>query len=357
MIAILQPLIPHYREDFFEGLQKEVSCDIYCYEKREKSKSDNFKHAHTSVKGIAAIEPKKFLLYNPFTLLKRRYSTLVLMLNKGHISTWFLLFTSFLHRKKIILWGHGISVRRYAREEKKLPFTLRWMIKMADGVWFYTDKEQQLWKRHIPSLRSVALNNTISEVDKIVRQPEPDKKGIRSKHGMMQQVFFIFCARFNDPARRTDLLLQAIQKMDATRFGFIIIGDGKLKPDFKPYNNVYDFGEVYDRTMKDELFAAADIYFQPAWIGLSVVEAMAYGLPVFALKRSEIISQGVEYGYIENNVNGMLFSDIRSFTDKAGALTHEQIQVLGRNAKTFAETKLSMDNMVNSALTLLQSGL
>jgi glycosyltransferase involved in cell wall biosynthesis len=277
------------------------------------------------------------------------------MLNKGHITTWLLLLTAFLHRKKIVLWGHGISVRRYSSEEKKLPLTLRWMIRLADGVWFYTDQEQQLWKKQLPSLKSVSLNNTISDVDQIVRQPVPDQQAIRQRHGIKQTILFIFCARFNDPARRTDLLLQAIQQLDPARFGFIIVGEGKLKPDFALYDNVYDFGEVYDRKTKDELFGAADIYFQPAWIGLSVVEAMAYGKPVFTLKRSGIISQGVEYGYISNGVNGMLFDDINALIKTVPELTREEIGALGLNAKAFARERLSMQNMVNSGLTLLQT--
>lgn len=45
------------------------------------------------------------------------------------------------HRKQIILWGHGISVKRYLAEEKKCNWLLRFMISMSDGVWLYTDKE------------------------------------------------------------------------------------------------------------------------------------------------------------------------------------------------------------------------
>lgn len=355
MIAILQPLVPHYREDFFRGLSRKLNYDVYCYENKEESSRNNYSHAAVNTLHIRSIEKKGLLLYNPFSLIRKKYSVLVLMLNAGHLTTWLLLLTGFIHRKKIILWGHGISVRRYFSEEKKLPLAKRLMIQLADGIWFYTEKEQQLWAKELPALKSVSLNNTISDVDMIIAFTPMDKMSIRKKYNISQSRLFIFCARFNAIERKNDLLLQAINQLDSSRFGFIIIGDGKLKPDFKAYNNVYDFGEVYDRNTKTELFAIADMYFQPAWIGLSVVEAMAYGKPVLTLKRSEEICHGVEYGYINNGANGLLFDNMNDFLDTVNILTDEEISSMGQNAKIFAKKYLSMEHMISSGLKLIET--
>lgn len=353
MIGVLQPFIPHYREDFFKGLDNEVGCEVYCYENREKTIRANYNHADIHSYQIASIEKRGFLFYNPFTLLKRKYSTLVLMLHVGHITSWLLLLTRFIHRKKIIVWGQGISVKRYHTEEKKLPLLMRWMVRLSDGAWFYTGKEEALWKRTYPSIRSIGLNNTISEVDRIVAQPSADKTLLRGRYGITQQTVFVFCARFNTEDRRPDLLLKAIEQLDSSRFGFIIIGGGKVRPDFSKYKHVYDFGEVYDREIKNDLFQMADIYFQPAWIGLSVVEAMAYGKPVFSFYRSEKILQGVEYGYIQSENNGLLFENMDQFLEKMNVISEHEIQKLSDNARRFARTKLSMENMVRAGVTLI----
>jgi glycosyltransferase involved in cell wall biosynthesis len=354
-VAILQPFIPHYREDFFKGLGEKLKCEIYCYEKKEDLKKHNFQHADIKTTYIKALAIKVFLLYNPFALLKKRHKTLVLMLNIGHITTWLLLLTKFIHRKEIILWGHGISIKRYIAEEKRPSRPIRWMIFLADGIWFYTDTEQQLWKKVFPFLKSVSLNNTISDVDRIVDMPMADKADIRKKYKITQQRVFIFCARFNIIERRIDLLEEVIKTLDSETFAFIIIGDGQLKPDFSRYKNVYDFGEVYDRQVKNELFLAADIYFQPGWVGLSVVEALAYGLPVFTFKRSDLILQCVEYAYIENGFNGLLFNNVASLIEKAKSLSVEEIDNMSINSKRFARKHLSMENMITAGAGLIKN--
>lgn len=206
------------------------------------------------------------------------------MLHFAHLGTWILLLTKWLHHKKIILWGQGISVRRYLKEEKKPDWKLKWMIALADGIWFYMDKEKDQWQKYFPDKPMVALCNTLSGVDEMTKyQPDLTKDELKAKYGVKQDVIFIFCARFTAD-RRVDLLLETIKRLDDEKYGFVIIGSGKCKPDFSSYGNVYDFGAVYDTAVKRELFALADIYFQPGWVGLSIVEATTiYHVPTIVL--------------------------------------------------------------------------
>ena len=150
MIAILQPLVPHYRKDFFNALKNEFQVDIYQYYKKNDEESKYYSKSAISTKRIRSFSIGPFLLYNPFTLLKSKYTHLVLPLHIGHITTWLLLFTRFIHHKKIILWGHGISVKRYTKEEKKPSELLKWMIKHSYGCWFYTINELNIWRKKIP---------------------------------------------------------------------------------------------------------------------------------------------------------------------------------------------------------------
>ncbi|WP_428329102.1 glycosyltransferase [Mucilaginibacter sp.] len=353
MIAVLHPYVLHYREDFFLGLNGKVPTDIYCYETAKKANSLNHKNGDVKVTGIPALKFKSLILYNPSVFFNKKYDTLVLMLTFTHLTTWLLLLTKPFHRKKIILWGHGISVKRFLKEEKKPNFLLGWMIAMADGIWFYTEHELNLWKSIYPNIKAVSLNNTISDVDVITASekqlPKADKVKLKQQYGIHQDRIFIYCARFNTVNRRIDLLEEFIKLSDKDRCGFIIIGDGKFKPDFKKYSNVYDFGALYDTTKKSELFSIADIYFQPAWVGLSIVEAMAYGKPIFTFKRSAGLLQCVEYSNIKDHYNGLIFNDVQSMVDFSAAITDEEIILLGNNAKKYVVNNLKMDNMIQSA--------
>lgn len=348
-ILIVQPFIPHYREEFFTGLNQKNPLEIFCYENKSKIKADKFKESVFRTEYLKNIKIGPFLLYDFFKFFDKKYDVLVLMLHFGHLSTWILLLTKKIHRKKIILWGQGISVKRYLSEEKKPSILLKMMIYFSDGVWFYTNKELAQWKSIFPTKKMMSLNNTISEIKPILERDTNLKIELKEKHKITQEKCFIFCARFTNPYRRVDLLLSAINSLDSEKFAFIIIGDGHFKPDFSKYKNVFDYGAVYDLQLKNELFDIADIYFQPGWVGLSIVEAMAYGKPIFTFKRSEDILQCVEYHYIENEVNGYIFDSLDSFIGTINTLPAQKITELGESAKNYVTEVLTMKNMIQSA--------
>ena len=169
----------------------------------------------------------------------------------------------------------------------------------------------------------------------------------------MQDIILIFCARFDNNYRRPDLLIETTERLDAGKYGFIIIGEGKNKPDFSKYKNVYDVGAIYDNKVKRELFAAADIYFQPGWVGLSIVEAMAYGKPVFTFRRSIKTLQCVEYCYIDEGMNGLLFDDMEDCIRQVEALGKEEIARMGKEARKLVKERLTPRQMAGQAMVVL----
>jgi len=144
-----------------------------------------------------------------------------------------------------------------------------------------------------------------------------------------------------------------MERLDSEKYGFIIIGDGKNKPDFTKYKNVHDFGAVYNNEIKRELFALADIYFQPGWVGLSIVEAMAYGKPVFTFRRSAETLQCVEYCYIKEKENGLIFDDMEDLVRQMNIITQEQIKQMGEQARLLVKEKLTPRQMVANAMRIL----
>lgn len=352
-IAILQPEIPHYREEFFNKIREHITTDIYVYNSFKYSKQHGFNVNTNNVNYISNKKIKGFLIYNPFVFFTHKYDTLVLMLHFAHITTWLLLLTKFIHRKKIILWGQGISIKRYLKEEKHPDWKLKLQIALSDGVWIYMEKEKKMWQKIFPTKKIVALNNTLTGVDEMVQYKSIlSKEELKSKYKIKEDIIMIFCARFESNYRRTDLLLETIQKLNSKKFGFIIIGSGQNKPNFTQYKNVYDFGAIYDTNKKRDLFSIADIYFQPGWVGLSIVEAMAYGKPIFTFIRSTETKQCVEYSYIKSGYNGLIFRDIDSCINTIQNLSKEYIDELGNNARITAK-KLSPTNMANAAIALL----
>jgi len=351
-VAILQSEVPHYREDFFSMLRSRVGgLDVYIYNSVDFAKKKGFNVKEDD--NIIYINNKNFggfLCYSIRKLFKKKYDTLVLMLHFAHLTTWLLLFTKWIHGKKIILWGQGISVKRYLLEEKKPDWKLKLMIKFSDGVWLYTEKERNQWKKIFPDKKIIALCNTFTGVDEILSYRSLETKDeLKNKYNIKEPVVFIYCARFESDYRRVDLLMDTIKSLDSNKYAFIIIGDGKNKPDFSEFKNVYDFGAVYDTAKKQELFTMSDIYYQPGWVGLSIVEAMAYGKPILTFKRSEQVFQCVEYSYLTENYNSIIVDSIEELINKIQSLSTNEIERLGNNARQYVHDKLTMSNMVDNA--------
>lgn len=357
-IAVLQSQIPHYREDFFRRLVEQSKCDLFIYQEPAKGKGAGFHLGNITAKKIWSVEWKGFVIYDWISLFKK-YDLLILPLHIGHLSTWLMLLLKFVIRKKVIVWGHGISVKRYLKEEVHPDWKIKLMIRLSDGVWTYMPKEAMQWQKCFPHKPITALYNTISGAKEKVAYREKIKKSdrdaIKNKHGIKQPIIFIFCARFEGEIRRTDLLEAVINKLPTTEYGFIIIGGGRNKPDFSIYSNVYDFGAVYDENLKNELFSVADIYFQPGWVGLSIVEAMAYGLPIFTFKRSPDIYQCVEYSYIRPGFNGFTFSDINDCVEKIRNTSIHLIRQMGLHAMNEVKQNMTIEKMAERAISTLKN--
>lgn len=354
MLAILQPFIPHYRNDFFKGLHAEINTDIFCYENKKRIKGESFKIGDDKNKTITSFSLGPFLFYDPFKLLSKEYNQIVLMLHFGHITTWILLLLKPFYKKKIILWGQGISVKRYMKEEVKPSLLLKMMIYLSDGVWLYTEKEKAQWEKIFPNKSIVSLNNTISGINNVINYSSlKSKNELKSIYNIKQEICFIFCARFNNNYRRQDLLIKIIKELDNTKYGFIIIGDGNFKPNFSDYNNVYDYGSVYDVLKKQDLFTIADLYIQPGWVGLSIVEALGYGKPIITFERSMSVLQCVEYYYLKNNINALIYADVESFLNSINNLNKDQIKDMSFNSKKYVRDNLMMNKMINTAISTL----
>lgn len=353
-IAILQPLVPLYRNDFFLLLSNKCDLEVFAYRDDNLIKTYFFQKASFKTVHIKNFNIYKLLFIDIFPFFLKKYNIIILPVEKKLITNWLILLFGRFLGKKVVLWGHGLDTRFYEQYSDNMPLLWRLSYLLADGAWFYTEKEKIIWDKIIPNIKSVALNNTI-KINLISSEDDDiNKKYFIKKYRITTKINFIFCARFSSLHRRPDLLIDFISKVSSISIGLIIIGDGPFKPDFSKFSNIYDFGSVYDDSIKSELFSIADAYFQPAWIGLSVVEAMAYGKAILTLRRSKLNKQGVEYGYIEDKSNGLIFENIDELVGFVSSAKDSDYKVLGSRAQEYYRQNLSMENMVENAIRGLE---
>ena len=144
-------------------------------------------------------------------------------------------------------------------------------------------------------------------------------------------------------------------KVVGQNYSLIVIGKGPYKPDFSDCKNIYDFDEVYDIGVKSELFTIADYYYQPAWTGLSVVEALLYGLPVLTFERSKDLYQCVEFSNLINNYNSIISKSVIELKEKLYDISKLDYERLTRNVKDYASTNLSISNSVDKTSNFIKS--
>ena len=347
-IAFLYPRISHYREEFFEYFISNYNTDIYVYESIKKSKNNNFQVSSILTKKLNSISFfSKFTIFNFLPLLHPKYKIIILSAEMRLLPIWILLIFAKLTSKKTILWGHGISIYNYLEEEKKLNSFRVFFHRLADHIWLYTEKEKKIWENYLTKSKLTALNNTIN-IEDIMKNKKLNKSLLKVKYNIATDINFIYSARFSMLERRTDLLVKIIESLNKKKYGFIIIGDGVYKPDFSMYDNVYDFGTVYDSKKKNELFQLADLYLQAGWIGLSCNEALAYGKPVLTFKRSSKVLQCVEYSYL-NNKNSYIANNMQDMLLFINTLDDEKIKDYQINSRLYAKNHLQMGTMINNA--------
>lgn len=343
-IAILQPQIPHYREEFFSGLSEELKFDLFSF-KDSSIDRKHLKEASIDYKSLRVITLWRFKLYNPFRFLLK-YDSIVIPGEISYLSNWILLFASFFSDKKIFIIGHGLNYKK----TKPLSLAYKLMYFFSSGAFFYTEKEMRIYRRIFPNKKFTFLNNTITvDVNKINESYKNyTKDNLRKKYKIIHSKIFISCYRFTNPDREDEKLFKLIKECQIKNLnvGFIIIGVGDLKPNFSDLKNVYDFGELYDSSIKLELFQLSDFYLQLGWTGLSIVEALAHKKPIVTLKRSSEIKQSVEYFYLRNKYNALILNSIDEF-DEILELSKNKLQVLSDNAFLTYTNDLKMTKMTH----------
>lgn len=344
-IVILQPSIPHYRSAFFNGLNSKVNYDLFSLDESHGDRS-NLNKALIDYQKLKVVKFWKFKWYNPFRLLLK-YDVIVIPGELSYLSNWLLLLMSRLLDKHIVVWGHGLNYS----QNKPISIGYWLLYFLSKSAIFYTEKEMRFWRKKLSTKFMSFINNTVeintNKVDHFYNTKNVSE--VKRRHKITHEKIFISCYRFTNLDRKDEDLFELIKKCERTHrnVGFIIIGTGKLKPDFSGLTNVYDFGELYDSSQKLELFFISDFYLQLGWTGLSIVEAFAHKKPVITLKRSTNTKQSVEYFYLKNNYNSIILNSIHDF-DKVTLITKEKSAILSNNSFNSYVDNLNMNSMINN---------
>lgn len=291
---------------------------------------------------------------------RRNADILVLTWNTRYLS----LFPALLRAKRqgvrTILWGHGYS-RREARWRLRVR---RFMARFADAVIFYNHRDARSYVAATGRSDStfVALNSLDQGPIQQAREEwtaDPDSlAAFRRENGLEGRPMILFVSRFL-PANRLDLLIEATNGVRERHPDVVvaIIGDRTdQQPDLHGLvtlhgleSHVRFLGPRYDEQDLAAWFLAADVFCYPSNIGLSILHAFGYGLPVVTGDRAD--KANPEWEALRPGVNGLVYrdGDVDALADVLNEILEdpEMRRRLGEGARRTALEEYSLDLMVD----------
>lgn len=190
--------------------------------------------------------------------------------------------------------------------------------------------------------------------------------GFRDREGLNGRKVLVFCSRLTPKTR----LLQAIDAVARLRADhpdilLSVIGDGALRSEAEAKvkalglgSHVRFLGAMFDEDQLAPWFLSAQCLLYPGPIGLSLLHAFAYGLPV--VTHDNLRNQNPEIAALEPGANGLTFkeNDVADFANALGRILSDPAlqSAMSQQARITAHRDYTMQAMVrnfeNAALSM-----
>lgn len=319
-VILIEPVLPHYRKDVFKILSESKEFDLEFIAGKEYQGVKSIKPEKNSVFNYASVKffgHRFYYLKGAFGYIKSKKTDIIISTGVDFhlIHTLIIFFCHrFIKRKKFYWWSHATKGK-----QGRLGFFIRKIIyKNSTGVMAYNSEgKKNLLKMGISENKIQVVNNSINTEDYGYLNHDLFQKKTNSRFTIL------YSSRVTE-AKKVDLLIKALGIIKSrSQFDFIcyIVGGGdidslkKLAKEYKVYENIVFTGEKYGRD-NHEYFLKSHVYVYPGGIGLSILHAMSFGLPV--ITTDDLISQFPEFELLIPGINGDLYKNnsIEDLADK-----------------------------------------
>jgi len=363
-LIVQQAALPKYRVPVFRELANRPGIQLKVF--------------YSDVPGLSNVEPSGFdaahvpirrwnLLGHPFYWHRPQWTCAAPKHADVLILSWDLHYLSLvpsLLRAKAnglptILWGHGYSKREAAWRS----FPRRKVAQLATALLFYNHTTAQAYidAGWDPDRIYVALNSLDQTPIQQARQhwlarPQ-DLHDFQQKESLTPGPVILFVSRL-DADNQVNLLLEAASHLTNTypHLRIIIIGKGadehrlrQLAAFLDIERHVRFLGAIYDEQNLAPWFLSSNLFCYPANIGLSILHAFGYGLPIVTNDRME--SQNPEIEAIQNGRNGLLYAhgDVSALVNALARILRDRdlAHQMSDEALKTATQRFTLQNMVD----------
>jgi len=258
-----------------------------------------------------------------------------------------------------VLWGHGLS-----KGQGRIGQWIRDRLgRQADALLFYNDRAKRHYEAHgFGAERLFTAPNSldqdrIQEARRSWLSDEARLRAFQEQEGLADRPVVLFLSRLL-PERRTDLLLEGAKLLLPQFPGLrvVIIGDGEDRARLERRaeelglsETVIFSGAIFDEMALAPWMLSGAVFGYPDFMGLSLLHAFGYGLPVVTNDRIE--GHGPEVEALVPGENGLTFSqgDVRDFARALGLLLADKEQrdrMAARALQTVTE-RYTIERMVD----------
>jgi glycosyltransferase involved in cell wall biosynthesis len=184
----------------------------------------------------------------------------------------------------LIFYGHGIDMQK-DQWWRSIIYNLAYFL--FDGIILYSPAEKsKIWKRFQPKI--TCANNTL-DIENI--KIHGSKEQIKARYNITSPRIILTTGRLHSRKKieiLSDIFIQNYK--NSPDVGWVLVGpdlSDEVYRVIKGIKNIYNLGPIYDKTKMAEVFSIADIYCVPGALGLGIVEAFYWGLPVVTMALSQ----------------------------------------------------------------------
>jgi glycosyltransferase involved in cell wall biosynthesis/O-antigen ligase len=370
-IAILTNVLPSYRRGFYDRLfaRQDIAATVYC---QSGIPGMNVQPIHDiypgHVKVVKAISMRGEALawqFTPWRAVLFGYDVVVVAGNPRVLSQALTATLLRLFRRNVMLWtmGHSYGANRLT-ERTRLLWT-----RMFDRLFVYTDAEvRYLRQQGFTSQDIISMNNGLDQarIDAaIAAWPGKRLDDWRRTQDLTDRAILLSCARL-DPKNKFEQVIAALPAIRSRvpQVTWCVIGSGTEEARLRSRvrdaglaDHVRFVGELYEEEALAPWFLSADVFVHPGAIGLSLLHAFGYGLPVVTHGNAE--HHGPEFAafeagrsgrsYREDDADGLASAAIALLQDESGRAR------MKRHVQDIVRTQYNVDVMVERFVAAAKS--
>jgi 1,2-diacylglycerol 3-alpha-glucosyltransferase len=302
-------------------------------------------------------------------ILKTKPDVVLALNNTTQLTEYLALFICKLMGIKFVWWTHGFNhhqLKNQFFQSIKKKYALSFLSKGDSIITFSPAGKDYLVKNNIRAAKIFTASNTL-DTDKLKKLKKSLSVNFNKEQFLLSKfpdykesadsVVLLFSGRLNinkkvDNAIRTVKLLN--DRGVCARL--LIVGDGKekealvtLAASLNLHDRIYFAGSVFGDELVTPYFLASDLFIMPGYIGLAIVHAFAFDLPVIT---EDIKIHSPEIQYLKPGVNGCFVKE-NNAADMADTIMainndHTYLNKLKRGTKESVSNEANIHKMLSN---------